>query len=397
MHSDKKWVFCDNYIHRSLIEFGKYSANVRYRISFAVFSKLLFFLTYSFFKVLYYYFSQFFIIYTGDIKDKRVIFLKSGNGYDYDNLYKAFDHVESEVVCINSFTMKSYMSVTRVGFYTLIGTFLHSVITYLSVVREYLPKHVEYLVIDNGLRNISQYTFLLSFFKTVYSLNDDIHVCSGGAMLASNASISARLKTSYLLHGNIGNIHPIVFPDFYKVYVYSYDEKLYLDNSGISSDVLVYPYENISTHNKLVIIFMRMDDEKMDFHELRNLVVFFKFNNYLVKFKLHPQYNGENIYDWANTLNVEVFNEDAGSASSLISSTLPSFVVAWQSTALCESLNMGVIPISLSKKSEMLSKSVYPLNKRTLSWYEEKEIINDAVASTAFYNEVVNLLKRRHV
>ncbi|MBT7556859.1 hypothetical protein HN615_08030 [Candidatus Woesearchaeota archaeon] len=392
MHSDKKWVFCDNYIHRSLIEFGKYSANVRYRISFAVFSKLLFFLTYSFFKVLYYYFSQFFIIYTGDIKDKRVIFLKSGNGYDYDNLYKAFDHVESEVVCINSFTMKSYMSVTRVGFYTLIGTFLHSVIAYLSVVREHLPKHVEYLVIDNGLRNISQYTFLLSFFKTVYSLNDDIHVCSGGAMLASNASISARLKTSYLLHGNIGSIHPIVFPDFYKVYVYSYDEKLYLDNSGISSDVLVYPYENISTHNKLVVVFMRIDDEKMNFHELRNLVVFFKFNNYLVKFKLHPQYNGENIYDWANTLNVEVVNEDIGSASSLISSTLPSFVVAWQSTSLCESLNMGVIPISLSKKSEIRPDSIYPIVKRTLSWHDEKKQIISAVNQQADYCKILRAL-----
>ena len=392
MHSDKKWVFCDNYIQRSLVEFGKYSANVRYRISFAVFSKLLFFLTYSFFKVLYYYFSQFFIIYTGDIKDKRVIFLKSGNGYDYDNLYKAFDHVESEVVCINSFTMKSYMSVTRVGFYTLIGTFLHSVIAYLSVVREHLPKHVEYLVIDNGLRNISQYTFLLSFFKTVYSLNDDIHVCSGGAMLASNASISARLKTSYLLHGNIGYKYPILFPDFYKVYVYSYDEKLYLDNSGISSDVLVYPFENISTHNKLVIIFMRMDDEKMDFHELRNLVVFFKFNNYLVKFKLHPQYNGENIYDWANTLNVEVVNEDIGSASSLISSTLPSFVVAWQSTALCESLNMGVIPISLSKKSEIRPDSIYPIVKRTLSWHDEKKQIISAVNQQADYCKILRAL-----
>ena len=392
MHSDKKWVFCDNYIQRSLVEFGKYSANVRYRISFAVFSKLLFFLTYSFFKVLYYYFSQFFIIYTGDIKDKRVIFLKSGNGYDYDNLYKAFDHVESEVVCINSFTMKSYMSVTRVGFYTLIGTFLHSVITYLSVVREHLPKHVEYLVIDNGLRNISQYTFLLSFFKTVYSLNDDIHVCSGGAMLASNASISARLKTSYLLHGNIGYKYPILFPDFYKVYVYSYDEKLYLDNSGISSDVLVYPYENISTHNKLVVVFMRIDDEKMNFHELRNLVVFFKFNNYLVKFKLHPQYNGENIYDWANTLNVEVFNEDAGSASSLISSTLPSFVVAWQSTSLCESLNMGVIPISLSKKSEIRPDSIYPIVKRTLSWHDEKKQIISAVNQQADYCKILRAL-----
>ena len=392
MHSDKKWVFCDNYIQRSLVEFGKYSANVRYRISFAVFSKLLFFLTYSFFKVLYYYFSQFFIIYTGDIKDKRVIFLKSGNGYDYDNLYKAFDHVESEVVCINSFTMKSYMSVTRVGFYTLIGTFLHSVIAYLSVVREHLPKHVEYLVIDNGLRNISQYTFLLSFFKTVYSLNNDIHVCSGGAMLASNASISARLKTSYLLHGNIGYKYPILFPDFYKVYVYSYDEKLYLDNSGISSDVLVYPYENISTHNKLVVVFMRIDDEKMNFHELRNLVVFFKFNNYLVKFKLHPQYNGENIYDWANTLNVEVVNEDIGSASSLISSTLPSFVVAWQSTSLCESLNMGVIPISLSKKSEIRPDSIYPIVKRTLSWHDEKKQIISAVNQQADYCKILRAL-----
>ena len=137
---------------------------------------------------------------------------------------------------------------------------------------------------------------------------------------------------------------------------------------------------------------MRIDDEKMNFHELRNLVVFFKFNNYLVKFKLHPQYNGENIYDWANTLNVEVFNEDAGSASSLISSTLPSFVVAWQSTSLCESLNMGVIPISLSKKSEIKPDSIYPIVKRTLSWHDEKKQIISAVNQQADYCKILRAL-----
>ena len=394
MHQKKKWVFCDNHIQRSLVKLGYSAINAEYSIPFKIINKLLIGFIFSLLKVTYYYFLQFLFVQKKELKNKKAIFLKSGNGYDYANLYRVVDFDESKVVYIKSFTMKSYMGVVKVGFLTLIDVFVRSFIVYCSVIKNNLPNNIENLVIENGLRNIAQYTYLSSFFKTVKSFNRDIHVYSGGAMLASNAAIDANLKTSYLLHGNIGRIHPIVFPSFDEVYVYSNDEKLYLESIGVSSRVDIYPFDKLHTMRKVVLIFMRLNDELMDFNDLYDLVQFFKTHNYDIKMKLHPQYRDKNAYEWASTLSIDIIGNNAGSASSLINSTLPSFVVAWQSTSLCESLNMGVIPISLSKKSEIKPDSIYPIAKRALFWHEEKEIINDAVEATAFYNEVVNTLKR---
>ncbi|SVC68047.1 uncharacterized protein METZ01_LOCUS320901, partial [marine metagenome] len=233
MHQKKKWVFCDKHIQRSLFKLGYSDTNAEYSISFKIINKLLIGFIFSLLKVTYYYFLQFLVVQKKELKNKKAIFLKSGNGYDYANLYRVVDFDESKVVYINSFTMKSYMGVVKVGFLTLIDVFVRSFIVYCSVIKNNLPNNIENLVIENGLRNIAQYTYLSSFFKTVKSFNRDIHVYSGGAMLASNASIDVNLKTSYLLHGHIGIPHSIVFPSFDEVYVYSNDEKLYLESSGV--------------------------------------------------------------------------------------------------------------------------------------------------------------------
>ena len=404
MHQKKKWVFCDNHIQRSLVKLGYSAINAEYSISFKIINKLLIGFIFSLLKVTYYYFLQFLFVQKKELKNKKAIFLKSGNGYDYANLYRVVDFDESKVVYINSFTMKSYMGVVKVGFLTLIDVFVRSFIVYCSVIKNNLPNNIENLVIENGLRNIAQYTYLSSFFKTVKSFNRDIHVYSGGAMLASNAAIDANLKTSYLLHGNIGRIHPIVFPSFDEVYVYSYDEKLFLESVGVRSGVDIYPFKVINSRNKLVLIFTRLNDEDMDFDELRNLVIFFKSYDYVVKFKPHPQYGyyranrnvEECVYKWADILNIEVIDRGAGPASSLIQSTLPSFVVAWQSTALCESLSMGVIPISLSKKSDIASDIAYPIAKRTLSWHDEKKQIINAINKQTNYRKVLKSLNRKY-
>ena len=404
MHQKKKWVFCDNHIQRSLVKLGYSAINAEYSISFKIINKLLIGFIFSLLKVTYYYFLQFLFVQKKELKNKKAIFLKSGNGYDYANLYRVVDFDESKVVYINSFTMKSYMGVVKVGFLTLIDVFVRSFIVYCSVIKNNLPNNIENLVIENGLRNIAQYTYLSSFFKTVKSFNRDIHVYSGGAMLASNAAIDANLKTSYLLHGNIGRIHPIVFPSFDEVYVYSNDEKLYLESIGVSSRVDIYPFKVINSKNKLVLIFTRLSDKDMGFDELRNLVIFFKSYDYVVKFKPHPQYGyyrtnrnvEECVYKWADILNIEVIDRGAGSASSLIQSTLPSFVVAWQSTALCESLSMGVIPISLSKKSDIVSYLPYPIAKRTLSWHDEKKQIINAINKQTNYRKVLKSLNRKY-
>ena len=394
MHQKKKWVFCDNHIQRSLVKLGYSAINAEYSISFKIINKLLIGFIFSLLKVTYYYFLQFLFVQKKELKNKKAIFLKSGNGYDYANLYRVVDFDESKVVYINSFTMKSYMGVVKVGFLTLIDVFVRSFIVYCSVIKNNLPNNIENLVIENGLRNIAQYTYLSSFFKTVKSFNRDIHVYSGGARLQSNAAIESNLKTFCLLHGLLGRVHPIVFPEFSEVYVYNAVEKSYLEGLGIKSNIHIYPFDKVHVKCRVVLIFMRLHDELMDFNDLHDLVQFFKTHNYDIKMKLHPQYRDKNAYEWASTLSIDIIGNNAGDATSLIYSFSPSFVVAWMSTALCESLNMEVIPISLTKKSEILPKPVYPFDKRTLSWHEEKEIINDAVEATAFYNEVVNTLKR---
>ena len=61
---------------------------------------------------------------------------------------------------------------------------------------------------------------------------------------------------------------------------------------------------------------------------------------------LKKEYKLENL-NWGNILDLSETEEiDGISASSIIKETSPSFVVAWGSTSLCESLNMGVIPIA---------------------------------------------------
>ena len=127
MNHNKKWIFCDNNLQRALVKDGEYVPNAEYKISLKIFIIILSALVTSFLKTLYYYFLQFFVNCCNDIEGKNIVFLKSGNGYDYDNLYRVFHYNESEVLVIDSFTMTEYMKVNRVGIFNILSTFFSSV------------------------------------------------------------------------------------------------------------------------------------------------------------------------------------------------------------------------------------------------------------------------------
>ena len=70
------------------------------------------------------------------------------------------------------------------------------------------------------------------------------------------------------------------------------------------------------------------------------------------------------------------------------------------STALCESLLHGVVPISLSEKEEINwihqhDWSIYPIKKRSLSWKEEKERIFQLLADISLYGKTLSELRTR--
>ncbi len=390
---EKKWVLCNILIQRCLVSANHYSIVVdQHKISLKVEIVLMSRFLLALFKVIYYFFLQFFIIKNQNIKDSKVIFLQAGNGYETHNLSIVTNYNESEVIILNAFEVKSYMGIIKVNFLTLINAFIYSMVNYYSVVRQGLPSSIESMVMDDGPKNIVRYSYLLSFFRTIKKSNNNIQIYTGGSWLQSNAAIESNLKTFCLLHGLLGRVHPIVFPKFSGVYVYNADEKSYLEGLGIKSNIHIYPFDKVHVKCRVVLIFMRLNDELMDFNDLYDLVQFFKTHNYDIKMKLHPQYRDKNAYEWASTLSIDIIGSNAEDATSLIYSFSPSFIVAWKSTALCESLNIGVIPISLSKKSEVLSRPVYPFDKRTLSWHDDKKQIISAVNQQADYCKILRAL-----
>ena len=100
-------------------------------------------------------------------------------------------------------------------------------------------------------------------------------------------------------------------------------------------------------------------------------------------------------------------------ASEIILNLRPSFTVSWRSTALCESLRHGVVPIALpesrtGRSSELAKNSpytatdplftswtIYPFKKRTLSWGEEKERIFELLEDTSLYTKTLSELRVR--
>ena len=149
-------------------------------------------------------------------------------------------------------------------------------------------------------------------------------------------------------------IHPDVYPDYHITYVYSEDEKRYLSKIGIDSNV--YKFNKVTTKKKIVVFFMAESASMVGSSNFNNIVNLFKRAQYKILIKYHPlnkasenlkkEYKLENL-NWGNILDLSETEEiDGISASSIIKETSPSFVVAWGSTSLCESLNMGVIPIA---------------------------------------------------
>ena len=190
-------------------------------------------------------------------------------------------------------------------------------------------------------------------------------------------------------------VHPIVFPNFFKVYVYSKDERLYLESIGIKDNVNVYPVVKVKSKCKLVLVFTRASEKIFEAKEIIDLVNFFKLHHYDIRIKIHPQYDSRNLYEWSNIFGVKILSKDAGSASSLINSLSPSFIVAWESTALCESLQTGVIPIRIESEIGIGQFRPYPMKERVLSWNDEKPIIEKTIISNKFYDEVIHMLNHR--
>ena len=140
--------------------------------------------------------------------------------------------------------------------------------------------------------------------------------------------------------------------------------------------------------------------------------------DYKIFLKKHPTYKGSLLDKIREKYNLEIIDLEKD-ASEIMLNLKPSFTAGWKSTALCESLRHGIVPIELTDHtigvlptgSEIKEKynlegqsldglwaeelEIFPSKRRSLSWDREKERIFDLLEDTALYTKTLAELRTR--
>jgi hypothetical protein len=399
-----KWILTDIEIEKLLLGMNIDDISNAYRKT-STFRTLCVY-SLSALRILFYYFGQLFIKVNNKNSIAKLI-LESGRGYDTNNISKIVNTSDNNVCLLYAFDLKEYMKYEYITLTSLIGSLTDSIKSYNIVLKAGLPADIINIVLKNGPVNISSYAYLTAFFLKFRMSNPNCTVYTSGALLQSHASIASNLKTVLFFHGLIDKLSINVFPSYNSIYVYSNDEKKYLKSTGIMSKLHLYRSENVDSRTKKVIFFMADDKSIVDFNKLISLIELFNVHGYSIYIKSHPLKDASEIlvkeydlsgYNWGNFLDLKNINFiDGKDASAVMKKIRPSFSVSWTSTSICESINMGVIPINMLKYDFVTVNpfGVYPFHKRSLCWLNEGEIIEGILLGNTSYDDKLNMLKNR--
>ena len=350
-------------------------------------------------KLFYYYIRQFFLKKISYSKNKPII-LDVNRGYDYKSIINFTKLSEKDINFINSFDFNEYMELERVSLTSLYCSFKYLFQCYVVIQKSGLPCKVKEIARKNAQQSVPAFSYLQSFFLSIAS-NFNGHIYTGGALITLQIAAYSGLKCSFMHHGLMGFYYPGLIRGISNICVYSRDEKQYLESIGINSKISVYQTTPIERKNHSVIIFSREENEGVDYQIMTNIVQMFLKFGYKVILKPHPRVRTSTYMEsWCKSNNVFMIDKNGKKQGSLIiKEERPSFVVGVFSTTLCESLNMGVIPInargSVEENGINYGNSPYNFDNRCLSWEFESNKVYDILAKKDDYSSILNVLKSR--
>jgi len=402
--SECKWVMSDIKIQYLLNEYG----TAAFRREYFSPKKTILIACYfvyikSFFITLGYYVRQLFILHRKDLKINKRLIIGADREYRHYNINKIKGNNFRDDPVINGFDLVGLMRIKHVSIVDIYRQFLHSVFDFHKVITMGFSGCVESIILDGAARKIAAFTYLNCFFRKIQSTSPEcvIYTGSGGSLL-SYVTTSLGLRTVYITHGLISKIDADLFPNFSRIYVYSNDERQYLIKAGVRSNIETYDLPNVGIHSKSVIIFMNNDGSD-NYDEILSIINYFKSDYYSIYIKYHPlNLETSEEYSWVRDSDISIIdNAIYWDSCSSIGAIKPSFVVGnGVSTSLCEALCMGVIPIRINQ-SAILDEwdynwdGIYPYEKRTFSWHDERDVINKLLSENTQYSDAIRILRNR--
>lgn len=316
---------------------------------------------------------------------------RHNNYFKYINKDRKQDYFEVDVYKANSFT-----KIKKIDFRKLLFFFIKNFKSLFSLDQD---KYKYKLLSEKSFStNLAFYSYFSALFHEIKMKNPNTEIFHGGAALAADASCEQGLRCTMLSHGIIDPLNVRLIPRSSRIYVYSDDEKRYLEKRLNGAEIEIYPMCHIKQSKKTLICFLDYLIDKKDELNLNEVLTIFKNLNYKILFKAHPEtdFNSEFILNLRDKYKLDILFNKELDAETLIRIEKPKFVLTWLSTAACESLRCGVIPICISEdeKAPWFNRP-YPFRKRTIFWKHEKGMLNKIISEPDQYSGVLNLLLTR--
>lgn len=325
-----------------------------------------------------------------DVPDHVVV--KTAAPHMHMNYFSLFNqnHDRSKYFYIESFNSKQFTRIKRLNFWDIFNEFHLTFREFTHVFSRLSPEERKGFALKQASASLSVFSYFACLFKNLKNENSNIKIFSGGTHLISAAAITAGARTYWLSHGLIAPAklqgadiernplkYYIPIPQYDYIYLYSKDEKTYLNDHGVSSQIMLYDFEKIKNLKNKLVIFMPCFDSSLDFQELEIVIDLFKKYNYKIIIKLHISYVGGLQLEFAKRKNLLISRNIKTSGAELMRSERPKFIAGWSSTTLCEALRQGIIPIDLWKINlhEDQKFSPYNFRKRTIWWQEDQEML----------------------
>jgi len=331
------------------------------------------------------------------------IILEVEREYRHKNYFKLHQKDGEEFISFNVFQVKEFTKIRNLGLIKLFYFYLANCKILKKIDNESLE--LRYLFGKKPAAGIATYCYFCALFHEVNNINPNSIVFHGGAALAAKAARKQNLKTYWLSHGIISPIDSSedhVIPDSDVVYVYSEDEKKYLEKRSVNTEIKLYPINKVTKRLSTVIVFLDGDKTQEEENILLEIISIFKSYEYKIIFKTHPTFLKiiePNLYkNLRSEFGSSTFLTKDIDTEELLLEETPSFVITWLSTAACISLRAGIIPICIEENENFYKLRLYepyPYKRRTLYWKEENSRLEEILLNKEEYQKDLNLLTSR--
>ena len=241
---------------------------------------------------------------------------------------------------------------------------------------------------------IGLYSYMRAWFtECVNRSNSELEFAFLSPDTPAFAAVGLPLTTRFLQHGLIR--HSLVLPQFKFIEALTADEKRYFQNRLPWSQVNLVecPAFNQVELSSCVLITSIYGSMQL----LALIAPFLEWaysNGLQIVVRPHPKERHEfwEKYEEVGMLSVD---RRADSFESSLKRLRPCIVASWFSTTLAESLQYGILPVTVcDPESADITDIVYPFLKRSVQWPKGKARVEDALSDKGEYQKLIQDLRQ---